>query len=379
MNFLLIGECYSSNLGDPLICENVKKIILSSYPNSSIEYLDLSGRIDWNKNFCINQNRYSISEKIFFKIIDKFTFIFKFSNLFKKYKIAELRYLQTVFILKNILNNKNIDLAIFAGGSLFMDYFIPLIYIIVKILSLKHIKIIFHACGISKMDSHDLKLLKKFLNNKYVKSISMRDSFEFVKQLVKNKSKISETYDTALNTPNLINMSTKKIATFGIGVYGDNLEYYEYQKKIIAKFMNSNQKWCIFTNGSVADYNIATKILIDLGISQNEIQKYLLKRPQNITELVHDITSFEKIISFRLHSLIIAVSYGIPIIGIQWDQKVKEFLTKINRSYACYSIDKEFNFKDDIFSLQNDKLDEILNQANISKNNLIEAIKYKGL
>lgn len=379
MNILLIGECYSSNLGDPLICENVKNIILNKYPSASISYLDLSGRVDWSEQYDIQPSNYSVSEKFFFKITDKFSNLLKHSKLFKKYKASELRYLQTVFMLKDILKKENFGLAVFAGGSLFMDYFIPLIYIIVNILSLKHINIIFHACGTSKMDSHDRVLLKKFLNNKHVKSISMRDSFDSVQDLVKNKSKIIETYDTALNTPNLYDMSSSKIATYGIGVYGDNDEFYDYQINLIKKFMDSEYDWRIFTNGSVADYNAAKRILFDLGIDQNDVYKYLLERPENPAELVRDITSFERIISFRMHSLIIAASFGIPIIGIKWDKKIEEFLNKINQNHACYSKDQVFNFDENIFLLQSEIKKETQKQAIISQKHLIDAIQNKGM
>ena len=45
MKILLVGEFYSDNLGDPLLCQTVQKLILQDYPDARIIPFDLTGRV----------------------------------------------------------------------------------------------------------------------------------------------------------------------------------------------------------------------------------------------------------------------------------------------------------------------------------------------
>lgn len=374
MNILLIGEYFSSNLGDPLLCSTVKKIIQHHFPDVQITPLDLSGQINSTEFYLL---KYSFWWKLFFRLSDKLTKIFSLSKIYKKYKKDELRYLRTLFHLKSLLKENNFDLAIFAGGSLFMDYFIPLIFIITNILKRNKIKIIFHACGTGKMDKHDKKLLKRILNDNNVVSISVRDSYNFINNLLNHKSKLIETYDTALNSTSFFKTDSSKLFDFGIGVFNGG-DFYSFQKELINLFLNSTYNWKLFTNGSEYDYNTAKKILSELGIKATEHHKFLLPRPTTPEQLINDINSFNKIISFRMHSLIIACSYGIPLIGINWDNKVVEFMTKMQLSEFCYNADKRFSITNIDFPDSKVIKDNAKKQGNISKNHLIQSIKNIG-
>ncbi len=373
MNILLIGEYFSSNLGDPLLCSTVKKIIHNHFPDAQITPFDLSGRINFTELYPLE---FSFFEKCFLKLSNELTKLFSLSKLYQKYKKSELRYLRTLFHLKSLLKENDFELAIFAGGSLFMDYFIPLIFIITKILKRNKTKIIFHACGTGQMDKHDKKLLKYFLNDENVISISARDSYDFINNLLKNKSKLIETYDTALNSPSFFKADSSKSFDLGIGIMGNG--NFLFQKELVNLFLNSTFNWKLFTNGAEYDYNAAKKILSELGINATEHHKYLLPRPTTPEQLINDINSFNKIISFRMHSLIVACSYGIPLIGINWDKKVVEFMTKMQLSKFCYNPDKNFSmtgidFPDSKVIKANAK-----NQGNISETHLIQSIKNIG-
>ena len=49
INILLIGEFYSDNLGDGVLCNIVKKIIKETY-SYNIDCLDISAKENYNKN-----------------------------------------------------------------------------------------------------------------------------------------------------------------------------------------------------------------------------------------------------------------------------------------------------------------------------------------
>ena len=43
MKILLVGEYYSENLGDPLLCQTVEKLIAREYPGAQIIPFDMTG------------------------------------------------------------------------------------------------------------------------------------------------------------------------------------------------------------------------------------------------------------------------------------------------------------------------------------------------
>lgn len=47
MNILVIGEYYSSNLGDGVICQTVVALLKQRYSNSNIDIADISNEVDY--------------------------------------------------------------------------------------------------------------------------------------------------------------------------------------------------------------------------------------------------------------------------------------------------------------------------------------------
>ena len=45
MKILLVGEYYSENIGDPLLCRTVERILQEAYPEAEIIPCDLYGRV----------------------------------------------------------------------------------------------------------------------------------------------------------------------------------------------------------------------------------------------------------------------------------------------------------------------------------------------
>lgn len=333
MHILLIGERYSENLGDAVICETVKNIIQSSFKDAEIDMFDISGRINYNEYYS-GKNINSIYARIYWKIYGK---ILKYKNppFYKLYLTDIQRYRRTIGLFKAEFRKKKYDLAIFAGGALFMDYFSGLIFYLVKKLSKQKCPIVFHACGMGALSSESIGLLKDTFSNHLVKAISLRDSFPRFKSLFDVNCRIIETYDTALACSKYYNRSNKIIAEFGIGLINIK-EYYEEQKELIHRFYCSDYSWKIFTNGGPWDYKYTCSILRDIGIKDSEFSQYLVNRPLNAQELVYDVTSFNQIVSYRMHSQIVAFSFLIPCYGFEWDNKVKCLFEKMNFERFCF-------------------------------------------
>lgn len=69
-------------------------------------------------------------------------------------------------------------------------------------------------------------------------------------------------------------------------------------------------------------------------------------------DLLKMYSTFDLVIGTRMHSMIIAVSQNIPVIGLSWQQKVDEMFKNINLTNSCYGIEN-----------LEDHLDEILEKS----------------
>ena len=363
---LLVGELYSDNLGDAVLCEIVKNIIKENI-YCDIELCDLSGR-----NFYGEYFNYKWYERIIKKIA---LILFKF-NLINLGKI-------NVLFKNNYYNkfDKSYDLVIFAGGQMLMDYFVFPIEKLIKIFKKRNIPVIFHACGAKEIENRNLeKRLKKILLLDIVKSISIRDDINLVntKYLMTSKKKAVKTFDTALCTNEYFNINkVRKESIVGLGIM--NCDKFRAEKQIIFwsnlidELDKRKIKWQLFCNGSEADYKMLKNIVVRKNLNKNQ---YLM-RPKTAKDLVKVISNFDKIISFRLHSHIIAASMGIPTIGISWEKKVNQFFYNLGLEYRCKTINTSVQDIVDCLELvEKEGINNIIikKQSYLSKKSLLDNI-----
>ncbi len=332
MKILLVGEYYSQNLGDPVLCQTVEHSIMGAFPDAQIIPFDMSGKTGFDTYF--KPTHYSHAQNWYFRLAYRAPFLLKNFPLCRVIQQETDRYMRTMCMLDTILEQESFDLVIFAGGSIFMDYFAGIIYGIVSRLAKKKIPIIFHACGMSVLTEDTAYVLQKALNFKNIKSISLRDSYSRFLEQFHVSTSVTETFDTALACSKYFSQNQDTIADIGVGVIGIPA-YFEFQKALVQSVQQSQNSWKIFTNGSSGDLNMAIRILSDLGITASEQRNYIVSNPKNAEELIKTVTGFHKVVSFRMHSQIVAASYGIPIFGFVWDDKIKDFYTKIGMPNNC--------------------------------------------
>lgn len=378
MRILLIGERYSENLGDAVICETVRMLIQQKLDAKIIDF-DISGKSGYNQDYSLHslyKNKYHGYKKIVLITILRKIFYWRFVE-FK-------RYLRVMLKFNEYIQRDSFDVILFAGGALFQDYFAELIFSIVKQCRKRPPAIIFHACGLGKISFHSKKLLKKVFSLEYVKDISIRDSHEQFVFLFGNKHKVTDTYDTALCCSEFYKKSNKIVAEYGIGCI--NCENtYNIQKDIIRGIMNSGVTWRIFTNGALYDEKVVDRLLYDLGIAKKR-SELVLPRAMDAEGLIANITSFQKIISFRLHSHVIAASFGIPSYGFVWDSKVREFFIKLDIPERCKELtvktdNKNFfrDIKKELEEIKEVVKEEVKQQADLSKKDLYRQLVEEAL
>lgn len=368
MKILLVGEYYSENQGDPLLCQTVESLIREAYPASEIIPFDMCGKIGPDAYYVPEQG----PSEAWLWICDHFR-TRRVGAICRAYEKERDRYLRVWFLLNELLKEHRFDLVIFAGGEIFMDFFAGIIYMIVKRLSRTNTKILFHACGMGQLDADTEYLLRRALKSRKISSISLRDAYDRFTKLFRVKCPVVKTADTALNCSRLYEGASEMAAELGIGLI-DRCR--DQQLKLLRYCMETGAHWKAFTNGGSYDYEYAQGLLLEAGVPAGKLTDYLLPRPETPEALVKTVTSFRRVISFRMHSQIVAASFGIPCFGLVWDEKIIELYEKIGFPQGCAGEVADFAEVEDVLSRYSERIHaQALTLAEESRRCLLEAIE----
>lgn len=121
MNILILGEVFSQNLGDAVICKTAYMVCKKEFPNAQIDMLDLSGRENYQRFF-----QASLWQKVYFRITDIIYSRLPTYDRPRAYGVVLSK-------LRKEIKEKKYDVAVFSGGALFTPYFLKRIYKIVSI------------------------------------------------------------------------------------------------------------------------------------------------------------------------------------------------------------------------------------------------------
>ncbi len=323
MKILLAGEFYSDNLGDPLLCRTVEAILREYDPQAQIIPFDMSGKLSPTEYYEPKTN--PLLDAVTKGVCDRYRY-YRRAAICRAYESDKGRHLRVWYRMGELLKRHRFDLVIFAGGSLFMDYFAGVINLMMRRLLFTRTKVIFHACGMSTLSADGEYLLGQVLGSRRIVSISLRDSYERFNRLFTVKAPVTETFDTALLSSRYYRGADRRELPLGVGFID---RCYDTQMDLVRQLLASGLSWKGFTNGSLYDQDYARKLLLDAGIPEDDLGDYLLPRPQSPEELARIVTGFEKIIAFRMHSQILAASFGVPSFGFAWDGKVTAFYEKL--------------------------------------------------
>ena len=358
---LIIGEKYSSNLGDGIICENVNNFFKQK---CITEFCDLSAKSFYNSNIQNKQEVNIIILKFKYYLKKGFGLInFKINRIKNNKKLKET---YNFYISK--IDDFKPDYILFAGGQMFSSAFCNQINFIVKYADSKKIPVLFNACGIGKfLCKKDEKLISDALNSKNVKYISVRDNYNKVCSLA-NSKKVFSTNDTAIYTSKFVKKNNKSSIKFGVGImlchnYSIKKQI-NFWKNLLLYLKSINANWQVFCNGNEEDYLFAKYILKICNIND---ENAITTKPVIPTELIEIITKYDYIITTRLHSTIVSYSYNIPSISIKWDKKVEEFYEKIGSKDKCFNFDELEKIKSEIADFHNYHYDEKIRKQ-IEKN-----------
>ncbi|KIR02416.1 hypothetical protein P261_01231 [Lachnospiraceae bacterium TWA4] len=253
----------------------------------------------------------------------------------------------------------------------------------IKHLEEKQIPVFFNACGTGPAWSPYVRTkLADALQSPVVKYLSTRDNKELIQSRYMKNSEISiyTVSDPALWCNEVYGIEKDNDSNvLGLGLmYATSLNVKTETKfwKKIVKYLNKRKiKWQFFINGSAEDLVYANYILSQLD--GEEINKDIAV-PNIPVDLIKIISGYKSIISFRLHSHIVATSLGIPGVAIVWDEKLQFFYKMMKHPERCktiYDSPKEIWKALELAQGQGIDLNNVLEKRKISEDFLIQSIE----
>lgn len=335
MHILILGAYCSCNLGDSVICQCVAEQLREWFPEARITIRDMIVR-DRLAPKTMPQETMLRRRQLFTQAKRKLASL----GVDRILPREETRVAANLAHLDEICAG-DYSLAIFAGGQLFMDGYALFLEACVERLGRRGIPVIFNACGLGPCHSRAIrKRLRRTLLGGNVLAISCRDGASRMEALLGTACAV-ETADPALEAGRLLKIRKQPSDTVGLGVmypnavpYGRSLALWQ---RIIRELERRGEKWQLFTNGDPADEVFARRLCASMPELAGRSD---LIAPRCVTpeELVQTVAGYKGIISYRLHSQIIAVSLDIPTAALVWDDKLPVFFSKIGRPERCFPV-----------------------------------------
>ncbi len=309
-NILLLTNRDSDNVGDQVI-----------------EACDIALIRTVMKNLNIKKSNYEISSRAAAIITKKYV------------KTKNTQLLKTADDLI-----KKTDVIVFGGAPVF-NYLYQIFYertaTTLEIAQKYHKPVIFSAIGVERYEETNEKCqrLKKTLNFDCVKQITTRDGIE---ELTKYKERedlvISRVSDPAVFTAQVFRehniaagkiKSQKKIGIFVFRANGfiDNKidftkdDAAKLWKDLVEELESKGYDYTLLTSGHFGDEAFLDYLIREHGIKESKC----VFNMNSADKLIKQISSFDAIISCRLHPSIIAFSLDVPALGLIWNSKVKHF------------------------------------------------------
>lgn len=340
MRVLVLGVYYANNLGDAVICDCVAARLQERFPAAEIAVKDIKARFVFPELQQLSMNQMERSRKR----AKLRHFVTQYGGWDKERKHEEIRLDGSKDYIAELCRSEW-DLVIFAGGQIFQDGFSLFVDDFVRQLDGRGIPVLFNACGTGpSWSAYVRSRLAAALQASCVHLISTRDNARLIKQcyLQGSDKQVIQVSDPALWCAQVYQAERNQTSdVIGLGVmYATSVNVRvetRFWTKLIQLLETHGLKWQFFVNGNDEDIVYAQYVLAQLSL-QGELSHNLAPVPRTPRELVSTVAQYKSIISFRLHSHVIANSLGIPGIAILWDEKLQIFYQKLGYPERCKTI-----------------------------------------
>lgn len=348
MRILQFGFIDSLNLGDRLIAEEIETQFLDGHQVQKISY---DGRM---------QEMIDLKdvEKIELSTLNKNKFTRKIHSFFKSKPNKKL--------VKKLIENT--DIIVFSGGNLLFDLnkkskSYKRIDWIIDIAEKNRKPILALSVGVGPFKTlrQQQKAVNQLIRCNYV---SVRDdkssSYFHNKKIYINQDPVflSEKFEFEEK-----NKKYQEKQIIGLSVLDYRLagatetEYQQYLldlSEIVRGLVESNRSVILYST-EVRDYGAVSDLSVLLE-NQSDVKSTFI---HSLEETVKLYNQLDLIIGTRMHSMIFGFASSIPLIGISWQDKVKEMFELIEQPHDCVSIVKLSSKKDEIINYAEKKLNNI--------------------
>lgn len=255
------------------------------------------------------------------------------------------------------------DMVIFGGAPVFnyrYQNFYERTAVTLEIAQKYNKPVIFSAIGVDGYDSQNRKCqrLKETLNFDCVKQITTRDDFDSLQKFVENKNiSIGKVSDPAVFASKVFEdfvqwnsaRDEKKIGIFILRSNGFTDNGYNFSrdaaasfwKELVCELKNKGYDYEILTSGHFGDEAFLDYLIKNCGMDAEKCV-FNINYPEKLVQM---ISTYDAVISCRLHPSIISYSLDVPSFGIVWNSKVNYFYESIGHGDRIISV-KEINPKE---------------------------------
>jgi len=335
MKIVICAVPYSPNLGDGVIYENIKQLLLERVPGAQVGALDIAGRDDYVTA--------GISKK---------SLVSKVPKLLRPYAVCTYFSLQYFLRWRRkwISQLADADLVVVGGGQLLLDVHLNFpvkLFLLSKAVKAagKSGKVAVFGVGVSKsMSSAGTGLTKRAWENLAPIQASTRDiaSAQNLKLILGQPLDVKVTPDPGIysqqtfaaflppraagNVLGICISSPLELNQAGVEKQDYSERIGKYFQELAIQAVTLGYRVHLFTNGSPEDE--AFKDALAAGLDPEIVN---LPRPGTPSQLVANIGRCDCIIAHRLHANIVAYALDIPSIGLNWDSKVQSFFELTGR------------------------------------------------
>lgn len=234
------------------------------------------------------------------------------------------------------------DAIFFAGGWLFGSSYLGFsehLKAIVDIAERCSIPVIFSSMGLNNMDDAEAgaAAITQILQKECVKAVSVRENLALFRELSAGTGlDIRQVADPAVWAKYVYGMEHAAPGdAFGINIVRGGLfiangrewklkDEMHYVSGLFKFASDADYKIKLYTNGSLDDNKTLRYFAEESGANDSQ---YTL--PQTTSDVVRAISGCSSIAAIRLHSAIIAYSFGIPTVALEWNDKLPHFYEAI--------------------------------------------------
>ena len=281
---------------------------------------------------------------------------------------------------------KDTDLVIIGGGNLIMDHtlFSSFQFLgTVLIVKLAKKKLFIGAVGAGPIKYK----ISRFVYKQALRladKITVRDKYSYnvlmgLYGIGNNNLDITVTADPVFTTPLQCKMISRENPVIGIstaafespyfGLGGDKKKYESYIQRmteIVIELVRKGYKK-IYLIPTEAPYDVKT--MNDIAKNTKIEEELVLTQPQNFNDLIDVLCDCDLIIGTRMHSMIIALSQYIPIIGISNQGKTKSLFEAIGFPSFVFNIE----------SLNIKNILDVVSQVILERNKITTKIRERVL